>query len=59
MVVRVFDVFALPVVAVGKRSGDIVVVILQQGLCSRCRRRLVKQLLTAEELAVCNDIRWV
>lgn len=59
MVVRVFDVFALPVVAVGKRGGDVVVVVLRQGLCCACRRRLVRQLLTREELAACDDIRWV
>jgi hypothetical protein len=59
LIVRVFDIFELPVPATAKRAGDVVVVLLRQDLCPRCRRRLVKQLLTPEELSACNDIRWV
>lgn len=55
VVVRMFDVLALPVAAAAKRAGDAVVVVLRQGLCSRCRRRLVKQLLTPEELAAYDE----
>lgn len=57
-IVRVFEHAALPVVAVGRRIGDIVVVVVRAGLPSTSRHALVSELLTPDEassLAGCDE----
>lgn len=55
-IVRVFE-HELDVPAVAARDGDLVVVVLSPGLPELSRRRLLKDLLSSDELAA-YDEKW-